>query len=204
MIRCVLFDRDGTLGDLADVRYPQTFTPFCDVKSVFDALKKKGYIAGIVTNQSSIARGTGANYDFNAEFSSYGCDVYEICPHDTADGCDCRKPKSGMLLSVCRRLKLSPEECIVAGDRLSDVSCAENVGAKGVLVLTGKGESEKQSVLAAFPNTLVLRRFDDILNTLPDLPNFPKNNDALKRTICVDASRQTTSATTEKKRNERF
>jgi hypothetical protein len=26
-----------------------------------------------------------AEYDFDAEFSAYGCDIYEICPHDTQD-----------------------------------------------------------------------------------------------------------------------
>lgn len=166
MIRCILFDRDGTLGDLADVRYPQTFSPFCDVRAVFSALKSRGYIVGIITNQSSIARGTGKDYDFNEEFSSYGCDIYEICPHDTQDNCSCRKPKSGMLLSVCNRLRLQPSECMVVGDRLSDVACAKNVGAQGVLVTTGKGEKEREEVCNAYPDTPCLRRFDEILSIL--------------------------------------
>ena len=166
MIRCILFDRDGTLGELADVRFPDTFAPFCDVKSVFQAIKNKGYLVGIISNQSSIARGTGAGYDFDAEFSSYGCDIYEICPHDTKDNCNCRKPKSGMLLSVCKRLHLQPENCLVVGDRLSDVACAKSVGAEGMLVLTGKGRAEKASVLAAYPTTKILERFEQIVERL--------------------------------------
>ena len=166
MIRCILFDRDGTLGELSDERYPETFVPFCDVAEVFRNLKEKGYIVGIVTNQSSIARGTGAHYDFDREFADYGCDIWEICPHDNGDGCDCRKPKSGLLLRAAKRLGLSPAECLVVGDRMSDILCAENAGAEGVLVLTGKGEREKEQVLAAFPNVKILRRFDEIAKTL--------------------------------------
>ena len=166
MIRCVLFDRDGTLGELIDKRFPESLIPFCDIKAVFDEIKAAGYIVGIITNQSSIARGTAKDYDFAAEFRAYGADVWEICPHDTKDGCDCRKPKSGLLLSAANRLGISPKECLVIGDRLSDVQCAKNVGAEGILVLTGYGENEKERVLQTYPNTILLQRFDEILSLL--------------------------------------
>lgn len=164
MIRCILFDRDGTLGALGDDRYPATFVPYCPIRPVFEALRARGYTVGILSNQSSIARGTGRGYDFHSEFASYGADIWRICPHDDADRCDCRKPKSGMLLSVCKELGLSPAECIVVGDRLGDILCAENVGAVGILVRTGKGETEKETAQKQFPNLCVLSRFDDILS----------------------------------------
>ncbi len=166
MIRCILFDRDGTLGELGDKRFPETFTPFCDIKKVFEKLKSLGYTVGIITNQSSIARGTDKGYDFESEFSAYGADIWEICPHDTQDNCDCRKPKSGLLLAVANKLGIFPQECLVIGDRLSDIQCAKNVGAEGILVLTGYGENEKESVLKNYPNTLILSRFDKIFNAL--------------------------------------
>ena len=163
MIRCILFDRDGTLGTLEDERYPATFSTFCDVEVVFEQLKSRGYYVGILSNQSSIARGTGRGYDFDGEFASYGCDLWEICPHDTPDRCTCRKPESGMLLSAASRLGIDPSECVLVGDRLSDVLCAKNAGAEAILVLTGKGEAEREEVLSRFPNLTVLSRFDDVL-----------------------------------------
>ena len=166
MIRCIFFDRDGTLGDLTNERYPQTFTPYADIQKTIRLLHQKGYLVGILTNQASIARGTGKGYDFDAEFNSYGVDIWEICPHDNADNCACRKPKSGMLLSVCQRLKIAPSECIVIGDRLSDIQCAKSVGGQGALVLTGFGTKEKTKVLDAYPDTPILSRFDEILNIL--------------------------------------
>lgn len=164
MIRCILFDRDGTLGELTDKRYPQTFHPYCNIANIFQQLKNKGYIVGIISNQSSIARGTGLGYDFESEFKSYGADIWEICPHDNKDHCDCRKPKSGMLLSVCKKLNLHPEECLVIGDRLSDVQCAKNVGSKAIFVLTGFGEIEKIKILQEYPGTPYIQKFDEILN----------------------------------------
>ncbi|MBR2019193.1 MAG: HAD-IIIA family hydrolase [Clostridia bacterium] len=169
MIRCILFDRDGTLGSLGDDRYPATFTPFCPIRPVFEALQARGYTVGILSNQSSIARGTGRGYDFDAEFRSYGADVWRICPHDTADNCNCRKPGSGMLLSVADELAAPLRDCIVVGDRLSDVLCAENVGATGILVLTGKGQQEKEAALAQFPSLTILSRFDEVIPYLDQL-----------------------------------
>lgn len=165
-IKCILFDRDGTLGELQDKRYPQTLQPYADVKNVFSTLKQKGYLVGIITNQSSIARGTAIGYDFDAEFSAYGADAWEICPHDDQDRCDCRKPKSGLLLTIAKRLSVSLDECLVVGDRLSDVQCAKNVGANAALVLTGYGISEKASVLSAYPSTIILKDFSQIITIL--------------------------------------
>ncbi len=166
MIKCILFDRDGTLGELSDKRFPQTLKPFANIFSVFCKIKQKGYLVGIITNQSSIARGTAGNYDYAAEFQSYGADIWEICPHDDIDKCDCRKPKSGLLLKVCERLALTPCECLVVGDRMSDILCAKNAGANAVLVLTGYGKKEVGQVNRLFPDTPILTQFDEILNLI--------------------------------------
>lgn len=166
MIKCILFDRDGTLGELGDKRYPQSFRPYDDIPSFFARLHRAGYLVGIITNQSSIARGTGLGYDFSAEFSSYGVDAFEICPHDDKDNCDCRKPKSGLLLAVCKTLSITPKECVVVGDRLSDIACAINVGAAAVLVETGYGKNELEQVKKQYPNVPVCAQFTEILNVL--------------------------------------
>ena len=166
MIKCILFDRDGTLGELSDKRYPQTFQPYADIKEVFLKLKRLGYTVGIITNQASIARGTGANYDFDTEFERYQADIWKICPHDDKDGCDCRKPKSGLLLSIAKTLNISPTECMVVGDRLSDIQCAKNVSATAVLVLTGYGTTEMDAVKQIYPDTKILSSFEQIFQIL--------------------------------------
>lgn len=168
MIRCVLFDRDGTLGELGDKRYPASFRPYCDIKSAFAALKNEGYLVGIVTNQSSVARGTGRGYDFDSEFAGYGADIWKICPHDNEDNCDCRKPKSGLLYAACDSLRISPRECLIVGDRVSDLACALNAGAAAALVLTGYGKQELETARRLYPDVLVLEQFDKILDALQE------------------------------------
>jgi HAD superfamily hydrolase (TIGR01662 family) len=165
-IRCVLFDRDGTLGGLADDRYPETFSPYCPIREVFNELRVRGYTVGILTNQSSIARGTGKGYDFDGEFAAYGADLWEICPHDGKDNCDCRKPRSGMLRAAMAKTGYRPEEIIMVGDRLADLQCAINVGATGILVRTGRGKDEEATVRTQYPNAPILDRFDQILTIL--------------------------------------
>ncbi len=170
--KCVLFDRDGTLGILENSKFPNSFKPFENIKIIFDKLKNLGYIVGIISNQSSIARGTGKGYDFDTEFLSYGAQIWEICPHDDCDNCNCRKPKSGMLISIAKRLNITCEECFVIGDRLSDVTCAKNVNAKAALVLTGKGEKEKNITLATYPDMIIFNKFDEILPYLLNETTF--------------------------------
>ena len=171
MIKCILFDRDGTLGELTDKRYPHSFRPYGDIPSFFAKLRSAGYLVAIITNQSSIARGTGAGYDFDAEFLSYGVDAFKICPHDDSAHCDCRKPKSGLLLAVCKELNVLPSECLVVGDRVSDIACAVNVGASAVLVQTGYGKSELENAKKLYPTIRVCARFDELFNVLTRATN---------------------------------
>ena len=96
----------------------------------------------------------------------YTIHAFAICPHDNQDDCDCRKPKSGLLLQVCKTLGISPTECLVVGDRMSDILCAEGVGAKAMLTLTGYGEKEKDEVLRNFPQVPIITRFDEVLSFL--------------------------------------
>jgi hypothetical protein len=46
MIRCILFVRDGTIGELADVRFPNTFHSILRCIKHFSKIKNKGYIVG--------------------------------------------------------------------------------------------------------------------------------------------------------------
>jgi len=70
------------------------------------------------------------------------------------------------LLSICKRLNVPPCDCLVVGDRLSDILCATNVGASAALVLTGNGEKEKDEALRLFPTLTILPRFDNVTDIL--------------------------------------
>ena len=61
-------------------------------------------------------------------------------------------------------LNLNAEECVVVGDRITDIECAKNVGASAILVLTGGGKKNKDNVLSKYPDVKILNQFDEILD----------------------------------------
>ena len=140
--RAVLFDRDGTI--VVDVPYngdPAFVRPMAGAREVLDGLRSLGVPIGIVTNQSGIARGfvTREQVDaVNARVEELlgPFDVWEVCPHGTADGCTCRKPGPGMVLSASARLGVDPSDVVVIGDIGADMGAATAAGARAVLVPT--------------------------------------------------------------------
>lgn len=140
--RAILFDRDGTL--VVDVPYngaPERVQPFPGTARVLSRLRNSGIRTGVVSNQSGIARGllTRAQVDaVNARVEELlgPFDVWEVCPHGPGDGCACRKPLPGMVLSACSRLGLEPAEVGMVGDIGADVQAAAAAGVRAVLVPT--------------------------------------------------------------------
>lgn len=140
--RAILFDRDGTL--VVDVPYngaPERVQPLPGTARVLSRLRGSGIRTGVVSNQSGIARGllTRAQVDaVNARVDELlgPFDVWEVCPHGPDDGCACRKPLPGMVLSACLRLRLHPAEVGMVGDIGADVEAAAAAGVRAVLVPT--------------------------------------------------------------------
>jgi histidinol-phosphate phosphatase family protein len=138
----VLLDRDGTL--IRDVPYngdPARVEPLPGAREALDRLRAAGVRIGIVSNQSGVARGLISSEDVHAvnrrvEELLGPVGTWEVCPHEPADGCGCRKPAPGMVLSAARRLGVAPERCAVIGDIGADVAAARAAGARAVLVPT--------------------------------------------------------------------
>ncbi|NND54328.1 MAG: HAD-IIIA family hydrolase, partial [Gammaproteobacteria bacterium] len=62
-----------------------------------------------------------------------------ICPHAPDDGCDCRKPKPGLLLQAAEYFACGLQNMVFVGDKKSDVEAANAAGVMPVLVRTGYG-----------------------------------------------------------------
>ncbi|GAA0805862.1 hypothetical protein Sya03_37060 [Spirilliplanes yamanashiensis] len=138
----VLFDRDGTL--VHDVPYngdPALVEPVAGARAALDRLRAAGLRLGVVTNQSGIARGllTRAQADaVNARVEEllgpFG--TWQVCPHDDAAGCACRKPAPGLVHAAARALGTTAARCVVVGDIGRDMGAALAAGATGILVPT--------------------------------------------------------------------
>jgi histidinol-phosphate phosphatase family protein len=138
----VLFDRDGTL--VRDVPYngdPALVEPVPGALAVLTALRAGGVPLGVVTNQSGIGRGTVTRDQVDAvnarvEQLLGPFDTWQLCPHTPEDGCDCRKPRPGLVLAAAAALGVPAERCVVIGDIGADVAAATAAGARAVLVPT--------------------------------------------------------------------
>ena len=63
--------------------------------------------------------------------------------------CSCRKPRSGLLERACADLDLDPRRSWIVGDARRDLEAGLALGARAILVLTGKGERELASLDAS-------------------------------------------------------
>ena len=68
---------------------------------------------------------------------------WQICTHDPADGCPCRKPEPGLVRDAAAALGVDVEGCVVIGDIGADVEAARRAGARGILVPTGATRHEE-------------------------------------------------------------
>jgi len=150
--RLVTLDRDGVINHDSDayVKSLAEWIPYPSAIQAIARLSRAGWTVTVATNQSGIARGyydEATLAEMHVELSRLvdeaGGEIAHIafCPHGPDDGCDCRKPLPGLLEQI--RVALGMDSLAgswMVGDSLRDLQAGEAVGARGVLVRTGKGE----------------------------------------------------------------
>ena len=139
--KIVFLDRDGVLNrafpDEGTTRPPRNIGElelFPDVPEAMERLRKAGFVLVVVTNQPDVARGRQTRTEVEAinQKLSQDLPIHDtfVCYHDGPDGCECRKPKPGMLLAAARKWNLNLSRGFLIGDRWSDV-VARNGPAAG-------------------------------------------------------------------------
>jgi len=88
----------------------------------------------VVTNQAGVKRGRlrlGQVEAAIAELDRELGDIltgWQICPHDDADGCECRKPKGGMILELAEIHGVDLKGSTMVGDQEIDEQAARAGG----------------------------------------------------------------------------
>ena len=166
MEKAVFLDRDGTINE--EMGYINDLDRFVLLPGAAAAVRKinaSRFKAVVVTNQSGAARGyfpvafiDRVHEKMRRLLSEEGAvlDGIYTCSHgpqpqELEAGCDCRKPRPGLLLRAARDLNLDLARSYVVGDRFQDVEMARRAGARAVLVLTGYGKGELEFVGPASP-----------------------------------------------------
>ncbi|MEA2331845.1 MAG: hypothetical protein QOH58_1983 [Thermoleophilaceae bacterium] len=160
-VAAVLLDRDGTL--IRDVPYngdPDRVEPVAGAGEALDRLRAAGLRVAVISNQSGVGRGMIAAEDVAAvnrrvEELLGPLGPWLVCPHAPGDGCDCRKPRPGLVLGAAGRLGVAPERCVVIGDIGADVEAAHAAGAEAVLVPTPATRPEEVAAAPVTARTLL-------------------------------------------------
>jgi D-glycero-D-manno-heptose 1,7-bisphosphate phosphatase len=141
----VFLDRDGVLNEPV-VRDGKPYPPadpndvvLCEgAEAALRALHDAGYVLICVTNQPDIARGKTSAANVNAinerMRAALPLDDVIVCPHDDVDGCECRKPKPGLLLEGARRYNIDLAGSYLVGDRWRDIEAGAAARCRTVFV----------------------------------------------------------------------
>ena len=178
--KAVFLDRDGVL--IEDVHYLSRLDDikiYENVPGGLATLKKNGFKLIMITNQSGVARGyftesfVQDTYAFlNLRFGESGVplDGMYYCPHYPGGRepyniiCNCRKPSPGLIEQASQDFNINPAKSFMIGDKKCDIELALNTGVSGILVKTGKGEIEAESVSRLYPQIPILNSFSEAIN----------------------------------------
>jgi D-glycero-D-manno-heptose 1,7-bisphosphate phosphatase len=166
--RAIFLDRDGTLNEEDGyITSPEQFRLYNFAAEAVRLINQSGWKAIVLTNQSGVARDyfteatlieihermkeslrlQGARIDaiyYCAHHPDYGSPPYRL-------DCDCRKPKPGLTERAARDFNLDLNRCYAIGDRYRDIEAGHAAGARSVMVMTGFGRGEYETVRQRWP-----------------------------------------------------
>jgi histidinol-phosphate phosphatase family protein len=137
----IILDRDGVLNcKPPQARYVRDWSEWAWCDGSLEALRllrESGHRTIIASNQPGIGRGVMSEADLTAvhdrmqnEVAQAGgrIDAIYHCPHNWDDGCDCRKPKPGLLHQAQRNFHLDLTRTPFIGDDERDAAAAADAG----------------------------------------------------------------------------
>ena len=153
LTRAIFLDRDGVINDVVDrgancvvlgkqVRWtaPWTYAEFRlkeGVKGALEQLHSQGHFLILATNQPDLTYGTMTRDDHDrimAEVRQLPFNDIFVCEHGRNDGCECKKPKPGMLLEAAKKWGIDLKESFIVGDTKSDLEAGRAVGCKVIII----------------------------------------------------------------------
>ena len=178
----LFLDRDGvinvrTIGDY--VKTPEEFHFLPGAEQAIADLGKMFEKIFVVTNQSGIGQGIMTHEalaivhkHMQDSLAPFGAKIehYYYCFHHRDAGCDCRKPKPGMLKQAKEAFpEIDLSKSWLVGDSVCDMELALNNGLKAVNIIGKEEEEEKLQQLPLDFRFESLKEFADHLSSNPEL-----------------------------------
>lgn len=149
VVKTIFLDRDGVINEYLEQDYVKNFLEFRITRGFQEFIQKhkNHYQFIIITNQAGINKGI-VNLSFFIQLSKsliqkFCIKAVYFCPHRQEENCLCRKPKNLLLKKAIERFSVDLENSYFIGDSYTDFECAESLGIKFILVLTGKTKLEE-------------------------------------------------------------
>lgn len=163
-MKIIFLDRDGVINkDLNS--YVTSWEKFVFLDGSLEAIRKlvkNGYEVVIVSNQAGVSRGDYTLKELNVindkmlkeiERASGKRPKVYYCIHTDEDNCDCRKPNVGLFKKAESALgEIDYKNTYFIGDQERDIQTARNLGAKSILVLSGKTPPDEVKNLGFKPD----------------------------------------------------
>ena len=135
----LFFDLAGTLAAMDETRQLPIDAQGNVTIKLMPGVREKltpihDHLMFVVTNQAGVKRGRfrlGQVEAAMADLDRQLGDIltgWQICPHDDADGCECRKPKGGMILELAEIHGVDLKGSTMVGDQEIDEQAGRAAG----------------------------------------------------------------------------
>ena len=155
MNKAVFLDRDGIINKKVPakewVKNPDELIYLPKVKEMISLIKRKGYLAIIISNQSGIKRGIIKKENLekiNEKLKKdLGIDGFYYCPHLPEENCNCRKPKTGLIENAVVDFGIDVKNSVFIGDNEYDMVAGKSVGCRTIMVDGNVGISQIEDAI---------------------------------------------------------
>ena len=156
----IFFDRDGVINERIMGGYVTRWCQFQFVRGIQEALRELSQInlpIIVVSNQAAVGKGllrrstlTQITNRFVKALREAGAriDAVYYCPHTAEQGCECRKPREGLLREAAAEWRLDLSRSVLVGDSMSDVEAARAADCK-IILFDRTGCKTRKSVAEA-------------------------------------------------------
>jgi D-glycero-D-manno-heptose 1,7-bisphosphate phosphatase len=113
-----------------------------------EKVKAAGFRVIVVTNQPDVAKGLMSRDTVEAFHSmihqELPVDAIKVCFHIDSDGCECRKPRPGMLQEAAKEWAIDLRRSFIIGDTWRDMVAGRAAQCTTILIDQGYAEEHTQ------------------------------------------------------------